>query len=670
MREKEWKIPYGKPEIPSELIRAGYGPLLSAVLALRGVRTAAQARALLDAGEEALHDPLLLTDMAAGRERLLRAIGEKETVGVFGDYDVDGITSTCLLTDYLRSKGLTVRPHIPDRSSEGYGLNSAALDAMRANGVTLVITVDCGITALEEAEHAAALGMDMIITDHHECGPALPKAAAVIDCRREGDAYPNRDLAGVGMAMKLVCACEGDPAPVLEKYADLAAIGTVADVMPLTGENRYLVRRGLEQIARSPRPGVAALLREAGVNPDRLTASTLGFSLAPRLNAAGRLDSPKTAALLLMSTDGREAAALARELCELNRRRQSIETEIWREACSLLPPEGQDTPIVLASENWHQGVIGIAASRLAEQYAVPAVMICLSEGVGKGSCRSGEGFNLYEALSACSEHLMGFGGHALAAGLTIQGDRLEAFRQALADYYRANRPKERPALRCDLLISDPAMLSLESVRSLDLLEPYGSGNPKPLLCLSGVELVSAAEVGNGRHLRVKVRLGGELFEGIFFSHTAGELGLREGARIDLAFVPQINEYRGRESVQLLISAARPHESRDLCRRLLAGDDGCLWAALPYRPYRGDFVRVWRSLGGDFAVAGDAEGVLSQCPQGMEPERFCLCLLAFCQLGLLRSPQGGVFGARPAAIEGKADLEAAPLLRRMSALAAE
>ncbi len=663
MTKAAWKIPYKAPEYPEQLRRAGFGPLLAAVLALRNVRAAEDARELICGGEECLNDPLLMTDMAKGRDRLLRAFHDGETVAVFGDYDVDGITSTCILTDYIRSWGLVCHPYIPDRGSEGYGLNCAALDSLRARGVTLVVTVDCGITAIDAARHARDIGMDMIITDHHECMSSLPEAAAVIDCRRSGDNYPNSDLAGVGVAMKLVCACEGEQRSVMERYGDLAAIGTVADVMPLNSENRYIVRRGLEILEKSPRPGISALFREAGVNTDRISASTLSFSLAPHLNAAGRLGSPMLAARLLMSRTQAEAAGPARELCQLNRSRKSIENQIWQEASALLSGSEPDAPIVLASDNWHQGVIGIAASRITERYALPAVMICLNGDQGKGSCRSCEGFNIHDALSACSEYLLGFGGHALAAGLTISADRIDSFREALEKYYREHPPQARPGLRCDLLINDPTMLSIENVRSLDLLEPYGSGNPRPMLCILGSEVLAASTVGGGKHLRMRVRLGGESFECIFFSHTAEELGLCRGQLIDLAFQPRVNQYRGFESVQLHVAAVRPHEPEELCRLILDGDPGAVWAAAPYCPERADFVRAWPPLRGAAGPGENLEAVLALCPAGMEKERFCVCVRVFYEAGLL-SGANGVFGASVARIEGKADLEATGLMQSL------
>ena len=470
----------------------------------------------------------------------------------------------------------------------------------------------------------------------------------------------------MGVALKLVCACEGGAKAALDRYADLVAIGTVADVMPLTDENRYLVRRGLAQIARSPRPGIAALLRESGVDPARLTASTVGFSLAPRLNAAGRLGQASIAGELVLCRDEKTAGELAHSLCELNRERQRIENEIWKEANAMMAGKTPDAPIVLASERWNQGVIGIAASRLAEQYSLPAIIVCLNGEVGKGSCRSYGGFNLYEALSACSEHLIGFGGHALAAGLNIRREKLDDFRRALGEYYRQNRPGPTPEVQCDLLITDPGLLSLENVRSLDQLEPYGNANPKPVLCVSGVPLEALTEVGGGRHCRMRIRLGNTPFECIFFSHSAAEAGVREGEKIDMAFTPQVNEYRGSVSVQLVAMAVRPHDGRGLCAEILAGDPGVNRAAAAWCPDRADFVRVWRSMRAGFTVAADAEGVLAQCPKGMSPETFCLCLMVLREAGLLAGGDG-VFSSRPADIGGKADLEATGLLRTLRGL---
>ena len=288
MKSKKWKIPYERPLIPQELLDAGYTPLLCAVLALRGINDAQSAKAMIDGGKDNLCDPMLIMNMDKAAARVKKAIAQKEKVAVYGDYDVDGITATCIVTDYLISKGISCRPYIPDRSEEGYGLNTAAIKALSDEGVSLIITVDCGITAVSETEYARSLNLDLVITDHHECNfESVPDAVAVVDCKQQGDSYPNPYLAGVGMALKLVCACEGESDEMLERYADLVAIGTVADVMPLMGENRYLVKLGLEKLAKSPRPGIEAMLKESSIDADKLSASSIGYSLAPRLNAAG-----------------------------------------------------------------------------------------------------------------------------------------------------------------------------------------------------------------------------------------------------------------------------------------------------------------------------------------------------------------------------------------------
>ena len=665
MKNKDWSINFTRPAAAPTLTEAGFTPLLSQVLSLRGVENAEQAKKLLYGGKETLHDPLLMLGMDGARARVLRAIERRETVAVFGDYDVDGITSTCMLTDWLRSKGLTCYYYIPDRNEEGYGLNCGALHTLKAKGVTLVITVDCGITAIEEADYARTIGVDMVITDHHECrSDALPNAVALVDCKQDGDTYPNKNLAGVGVALKLVCACEGGSDLALARYADLVAIGTIADVMPLTDENRYLVRLGLDQIVRSPRPGIAAMLRESSIDPARLTASTVGFSLAPRLNAAGRLGRASIAAKLILSRDEASAVSLARELCELNRKRQSIENEIWKEANAQLQGVTPDGPIVLASESWNQGVIGIAASRLADQYSLPAIIVCLNGDVGKGSCRSYGGFNLFEALSACAEHLIGFGGHALAAGLNVQRGKLDDFRRALREYYLQNRPEPKPEVQCDLLITEPSLLSLDNVRSLDLLEPYGNANPKPIMCVSGVRLEALSEVGGGKHSRLRIRMGTAHFECIFFSHSSADTGVHEGELIDLAFTPQINEYRGNVSVQLVAAAVRPHDPRALCNAILQEEQDFAWAAAAYCPERTDFVKIWRGMRPDTRVGSNTDAVLKQCPGDMEPERFCLCLMTFREVGLLAAPDGTIYGAARQKISGKADLEATELIRSL------
>ena len=469
MNETVWNLPPVRP-IPEELLRAGYTPLLASALASRGITTAQAAADLLACGPEALGDPFALPGMHEAVRRIQRAVSQHETAAVYGDYDVDGITAACLVTEYLRSVGLTTELYIPDRP-EGYGLNNNAIELLKQKGVSLIITVDTGITAVQETDFAASLGVDVIITDHHECQSELPRAAAVVDPKLPDCDYPDRNLAGVGVAFKLVCALSGDSVGMLERYADLVALGTVADVMPLIGENRSTVSAGLEKLRRAPRPGLAALIEENGVNRDTISVSTISYKLAPCINAAGRLFHVSDSAELVLERDPGQASKLARCLCDINRDRRQLEADIMADARSLLKGDESDGPVVLASEGWHQGVIGIAASRLVDSRSAPAVMISLDGDRGKGSCRSCGDFDIFAALTACSDLLTSFGGHAEAAGLTIERRNIDAFRKALKRFYAEHPPVVVRALSPDVLVEDPAWLDLEGTASLARLEP-------------------------------------------------------------------------------------------------------------------------------------------------------------------------------------------------------
>ncbi len=666
MKYRDWIVPKENTEIPSELTKAGYPPLLAALLAIRGIEAPEDAASFLDGGSELLEDPMLLRDMDKAASRVRQAIDRREKVAVFGDYDVDGITSSCLVASYLRSKGLDCEIYIPDRLEEGYGLNRAAIETIAAGGTSLIITVDCGITALDEARFARELGIDMVITDHHECGAAeLPVAWAVVNPKRPDCTYPNGELAGVGVAFKLVCAVEGDPETVLEQYADLVATGTVADVMPLTGENRYIVRRGLEMLSRAPRLGISALLRQAGADGKKMNASAISFTLAPRINAAGRLGRADVAVRLLTTQSSAEADALAEELCDLNRERQALEQDIWLEARSKLEGQAPSGPIVLAAENWHQGVIGIAASKLSEEYTLPTVMICLDGDMGKGSCRSVGDFNLFDALVACSEHLVSFGGHALAAGLTIRRDQVDGFRAALGRYYAQTPCVESAALECELRVSDPRLLSMENTAALERMEPFGTGNVRPTLYMDDVLVERIVPIGGGKHLRINIRKGANSFECVLFSRTAEELGLREGQRADVAFFPQINEFRGRRSVQLLLTDVRPTDTASLCGKVLDGDEPDGWEASELCPTRSDCIKTWRWLEQSGDTERSAALLAAQSPSGMHPAKFALCLRVMEGERLLSiSKIGERYSIHAVPRSGKADLERSPLLCRL------
>ena len=380
-----WKEP--EMDAVNALVNGGYAPLVAMVLASRGLTSPEKAGQFLSC-DAPLPDPMRMRDMPLAAQRLQQAIDKGETICIFGDYDVDGITATCLLTDFVRSRGGRCIPYIPGRLEEGYGLNPIAIRYLHGQGVTLIVTVDCGITAVEEAQLCKQLGIELVITDHHECKEVLPEAVAIVDAHRWDCAYPHKDLSGVGVAFKLASALCGDQEEILRRYADMVCLGTVADVMPLTGENRVFVARGLEALKNTTRPGIHALMKHAGCDPSSLTANSVGYSLAPRINAAGRMGRIELAIDLFLTQDPAQADSLAQALCDLNRERQAVESEIYRQAVEMLPRENLPEAIVLAEETWHQGVVGIVSSRIAEEYCCPTFLICLDGEHGKASSRS------------------------------------------------------------------------------------------------------------------------------------------------------------------------------------------------------------------------------------------------------------------------------------------
>ncbi len=567
MKFSKWQVKGFDRKKAVALVHSGFNPLVAVILASRGITDPDEAKKVLACGMSKVHDPFLLKDMDKAVERIKLAIDRRENVVVFGDYDVDGMTSSCTVADFLRGEGLNCGIYIPGRLDEGYGLNTAAIDGFAAKNVTLVVTVDCGITAIVEAEHAASLGIDVVITDHHECKEVLPEAVAIVDPKRRDCTYPNKNLAGVGVAFKLVCALAGRErfSEIFNRYIELVAMGTVADVMTLSGENRTFVAAGLAALAKTKRPGLRRLLQETGLDRKRINTGSVGFALTPRLNAAGRMGVPTLAVDLIMTHEPEAAAHMAAELCRLNDERRQLVGDIYDEASEMLLTQKVPGPIVLAKKGWYQGVMGIVAARIAEVHRLPTVMICVDDdGVGRGSCRSFGSFQLYHALEACSDLLINFGGHEMAAGITILEKNIPEFTRRLREYYSnlVKIPPE-PTLAVDFEVIKPGLLSIENLQAAERsLEPYGNGNPPPVMCIKSADLISLIPVGGGAHTKVKIRKLGESFEGIFFSRRAEELGVYPGDRVDVAFQPQINDFRGRQSVQLLLSDIRYHTEAD------------------------------------------------------------------------------------------------------------
>ena len=675
MKYKQWNRTHCDSEARAALERAGIPPLAALALCARGQDTPEKARAFLACGQELLHDPLLMLDMdkAAGRLRL--ALERDERIAVYGDYDVDGITATCLLTDFLRSEGAAVISYIPDRMEEGYGLNPIAIHQLHAEGVKLIVTVDCGITAVNEAELCKQLGIDLVITDHHECKQTLPAAVAVVDPHRPDGGYPHKNLSGVGVAFKLASALCGSQETVLEEYADMVCLGTVADVMPLQGENRVFVARGLESLAHTKRPGIAALMAECGCAPETVSASSIGFMLAPRINAAGRMGQIDLAVELFLTDDPDKAAEAARGLCELNRQRQAVESEIYRQAVSMLPMGKPPEAIVLADESWHQGVVGIVASRIAEEYACPTFLICLDGEHGKASSRSHGGFNLFASLSALSPLLESYGGHELAAGFTISRANIPEFRRQIcalaAQYYTDDVP--RTVLDVDCAVS-PELLTLHNVDSLQMLEPCGNGCPKPVLMMKNLTIDRISMVGGGRHMRLRLCSGHTYLNAIYFSANPQTVSIQPGDLVDVAFTPQVNEFRGTRTVQMNVIDIRPSCSAE-----------CLPDAAPYRdmqrgnltsgeaaallPDRKMLALVWRYL--------DAANPVQESPmclcrkivrwsgQPLNLGQMLTCLDIFRDVGLLTvQRQHKYVSIRLTPGEGKADLSRSQTMQRL------
>ena len=552
-----WNVSQPDAAAVNSLVSAGYAPLTAMVLAARGLCSPAAAKAYLDCSAPLL-DPFLMTDMDLAARRVRQALDRREKIAVFGDYDVDGITATCLLTDFLRSLGANCVSYIPGRLEEGYGLNPIAIHQLHTEGVKLIVTVDCGITAVDEALLCRDLGIDLVITDHHECKEQLPHAAAVVDPHRIDGGYPHKNLSGVGVAFKLAAALCGSQELVLDRYADMVCLGTVADVMPLQGENRVFVARGLHALQHTTRPGIAALMSECGCSPDSVSAGTIGFMLAPRINAAGRMGRIELAVDLFLTQDPIRAKELAKALCELNRQRQAVEAQIYDEAVSMLPEGKTPDAIVLADENWHQGVVGIVASRMAEEYCCPTFLICLDGDHGKASSRSYGGFNLFSSLTTLSHLLESYGGHELAAGFTITRQQIIPFRQQICQmasgYYSDEGPRTQLDVDCAVT---PDLLTIRGIQSLSVLEPCGNGCPKPTLIMKNLTIERVSLVGGGRHMRLRLRDRHHALQAIFFSATPETASVQPGDVVDVAFHPQINEFRGERTVQMNILDIRP-----------------------------------------------------------------------------------------------------------------
>ncbi|HEX2985869.1 MAG TPA: single-stranded-DNA-specific exonuclease RecJ [Caproiciproducens sp.] len=655
MSIKKWNV------VPCDLKKAeqlaeqvGIPVLLSILLQGRGIDRPEQVDEVLRS-ELCLSDPFLLADMDKAVERILSAIDHFESIAVYGDYDADGVTATAMLYSYLESCGANVIYYIPDREGEGYGLNINAIRSLHQKQVNLIVTVDNGISSVDEVKYANGLGMDVVVTDHHRPREILPEACAVVDPYRADNTTEFKDFSGVGVAFKLIMALEGedcDLTALLDNYADLAAIGTIGDVVPLTGENRCLVKAGLKLISRTDRIGLRSLIEQAGLEGRQLTSNNIAFTIVPRINATGRIDSPDCAVRLLLSEFPEEAGELAVKVCDDNDYRRQIENEIYQKAIERLKSEPEqlyDRVLVIEGEKWHPGVIGIVSSRITEQFGKPSIIISCSGTEAKGSGRSVEGFSLFEAICSCKELLIKFGGHPMAAGLTLPTENVAEFRNWINRYAAGlNRPMPLPALRIDCLLK-PGELSLDIPKYQSVLEPFGTSNPSPLFGLFGVTLSEITPVGGGKHLRVSVTKENYTIRCMKFGTTLEEFPYRPGDELDLAVALEAKEYNGKNTLSIYIRDIKLSKIEqktvfaqcECYERFRRGEKLSVEEIHDIVPSREDFAAIYRFLRSENGFSGSIDALLGRLDQSsVGMHKLLLALDIFHEHGLIRHERFG------------------------------
>lgn len=672
---RKWEVrPLDKERAAAFAQTYGVPFFLAMLMNIRGLDDAAHLREFLGEGEP-LSDPFLLKDMDKAAARITRAVDNMEKIAVYGDYDADGVTSTAMLYSYLETRGADVIFYIPQREGEGYGMNMGAVEYLKEQGVSLIVTVDNGISSVQEVARANELGIDVVVTDHHRPQAILPDAVAVVDAYRPDDTSPYKHFSGVGIAFKLLMALEdgaGDVEDLLEAYSDLAAIGTIGDIVPLTGENRTLIRAGLERLSQSDRPGVQALLENAGIAGKVLTSTNVAFTLVPRINATGRMGAPERAVRLLISGYEEEAEVLSEEICADNEERRRVEAEIAEAAFADIEAKGymKDRVVVVDGENWHYGVIGIVASRVTERCGKPCMIISRGETEAKGSGRSIEGFSLFEAICACGDLLIKFGGHPMAAGITLKPENIEAFRKRINRYaaeHFPQMPTQTVTLDCKL---NPAALSVSMAQSLTQLEPFGNGNPQPVFGLFNMELSNVTPVGGGGHLRLTLEKNGSVITAMRFNTKPEELPYHIGDKIDLAVQLEAREFRGQPSLTVIvrdmkfaafnteknIASLASFEKWQRGEVLSAEDKNRLY------PDRACLAAIYRALRTVNGKETDQVRFVSQFGKDMTLGLFKTALLVFEERGLVHSEiADDTFTATLIETSGKTDITRSPVL---------
>lgn len=669
MNYKKWIFPEIDKQTVSEVAEdCGLDPLVVLIAFARGLTEPYEIEQFIEKEPE-FSDPYDLSGMSEAVERINIALESEEKILVFGDYDCDGITATAILVKYLKSKGADVSYRIPDRESEGYGISIKAIEEAFNDGVTLIITVDNGINALKEAERANELGVDLVITDHHLPLGELPDACAVVDPHIDEDCdWIFHDLCGAGVAFKLVCAIESrPPEEMIYEYADLVALGTIGDVMPLKDENRAIVNVGLQMLNRKLNVGVRALTEVASAK--YLTAGSVAFTLCPRINAAGRMSTAETALKLLISDSFEDASYYAGCLDRLNAERQRIEQDIFIEACNIIEQKGYNRQrvIVVAGDNWHVGVIGIAASKLTEKYGKPCIVICKNGEKSVGSGRSISGLSLFDAISSCSDMLSKFGGHELAAGLTIDEEKIDEFRIKINEYSK-NIPFNFAEVRPDCKIK-PRAFTVDAAKALRSLEPFGVGNPVPLFACLESKIIAVYPLAGGKHLRLRLQKDGYSFQALLFNTTPENFEYRVGDVIDVAVNLDVNTYNDQESVSIIIKAIRLSGLDDLSlekqlelieklngNQLLSADVDYIY------PLREDTIKVFRYI--QQHKSTKACFIENDLCRDIPLGKITVALKALLELGII-SLEEGLYSLAP--VTEKYDLESAPILKNLREL---
>lgn len=557
LNKKKWIIlDCDKDKLKRISEKFNISPLIASVILNRGIYSDDEIAHYISKDDSLFFDPFLLTDMHKAVDFIKKAVLSDTKIAVYGDYDVDGITSTYIVYDYLKSLGADVIYYIPDRADEGYGINTGAITFLKEKGVGLIITVDVGVTAVEEAKFAKENGIDIIITDHHTPKDILPDAVAVINPKTDGNKYPNKDLAGVGVAYKLLYALSGCDKKIMEKYSGAAAIGTIADMVSLQGENRFIASYGLDRLKSTENTGLLSLMEVSGIEKTHITSSNISFGIAPRLNAAGRIASASLSVELFLEKDKIKAMEIASKLDEDNKNRQATEQEIMNEAEEIIQKEKlyEDDVIVVAKKGWHHGVIGIVSSKITEKYYRPSTVISINDdGSAKASGRSIAGFNLFDALSACGGCLTKFGGHSLAAGFSLDKDKIEIFRKEINKYAKEVMTGDilTPKITIDALVS-PEDISCSTAEELSILEPFGIGNKTPVFCVENALVSSVRTHKSGKHIFMTLEKSKKHFDAPAFNMGDELNGIIPGEKISVAGMININTFRGIDNVQFVV----------------------------------------------------------------------------------------------------------------------